>query len=104
MSKRFGTLTVWMASEHGGYGYISDARGDKFFLHRRFIQSGNPTPGSSVIFEVLPAAPNAKYPRAVNATINANTPGARGTKIQPRAPVACTSTTVNVSGETECQK
>jgi len=84
MSKRrFGTLTSWFASEHGGYGYVDTANGNRYFLHRRFIRSGDPRPGSSIVFTTLPPATDvAKYPRAIDATINANTPAARETEIE----------------------
>jgi len=85
MAKRFGTLMVWIASEHGGFGFVNTSDGGRFFLHRNWIVSGDPRPGSPIVFEVLPPAnPTAKFPRAINATINANTPGARETKIQPK--------------------
>jgi len=84
MSKRrFGTLTSWFASEHGGYGYVDTANGNRYFLHRRFIRSGDPRPGSSIVFTTLPPATDvAKYPRAIDATINANTPAAREAEIE----------------------
>jgi hypothetical protein len=81
----FGTLISWVASAHGGHGYVDTANGDRYFLHRNFIKSGDPRPGASAMFSVLPPAnPDAKYPRAMDVVINANTPGARETKLLPK--------------------
>lgn len=46
----FGTLSAWLASEHGGYGYIDTRAGERFFTHRKFLKSGDPRPGASAVF------------------------------------------------------
>jgi hypothetical protein len=85
----FGTLTVWIASENGGYGYVDTANGDRYFVHRRFLRSGDPRPGASAVFSPLPPAnAEAKYPRAVDVVINANTELAKQTKIPAKPSVA----------------
>jgi hypothetical protein len=95
MSKRqFGILISWTASASGGFGYIDASDGARFFLQRRCVLSGDPRPGSRVVFEVLPpvTSPTAKFPRAINATINSHTPEAR---IPPKVPTnAVTSSEV----------
>jgi hypothetical protein len=95
MAKRvFGTLAVWVASQSGGYGFIDDQSGTRYFLHRKNLRSGIPLPGAPAIFEVLPpATETARYARAVNVTLNANTPQARETRIQPKVPVSAVTST-----------
>jgi hypothetical protein len=90
MGKRiFGSLAVWVASESGGYGFIDDANGTRYFTHRRHIKSGSPVPGAVAVFEVLPpATTTARYPRAVAVILNANTEAARQTRIQPKVPTS----------------
>lgn len=88
-NRRFGTLVSWNASPSGGFGFIDAPDGERFerfFLHRRYIASGNPTPGAAAVFEVVPPAAGTTRPRAVNVILNANVPSARETKIAPRIP------------------
>jgi hypothetical protein len=81
----FGVLSVWIASENGGYGYI-DAESGRYFVHRRFLRSGDPRPGASAVFSILPPAnAEAKYPRAIDVIINANTEAAKQTKIPAKS-------------------
>ncbi len=85
MSKRLvGILKIWSASASGGFGYVDTPSGERFFIHRKYIKSGNPTPGSSAIFTSAPANPGTAYPRAIDVVLNSNTPAARETKIQPK--------------------
>ena len=84
----FGTLESWHASTNGGYGFITTASGGPYFLHRKYIRSGDPRPGASVVFEVVAPAAGTTRPRAVNAVLNANVPGAQETKIMPRIPAS----------------
>jgi hypothetical protein len=91
----FGTLTIWIASENGGHGYIDSATG-RYFLHRRFIRSGDPRPGASAVFSVLPPANGGKYPRAVDTVVNANTEAAKQTKITAKPSVAANHGSVEV--------
>jgi hypothetical protein len=98
MGRLFGTLTVWIASENGGHGYIDNASG-RYFVHRRFIRSGDPRPGASAVFSVLPPAnAGAKYPRAIDIVINANTEAAKQTKIPAKPPNRGEVSVVDVSG------
>ena len=94
MAKRvFGILAVWVASPSGGYGFADDQSGTRYFLHRKNLKSGAPVPGAVAIFEVLPpATATARYARAVNETLNANTAQARETRIAPKiSPSAATT-------------
>jgi hypothetical protein len=94
MGRLFGILTVWIASEHGGRGYIDSASG-RYFVHRRFIRSGDPRPGASAVFSILPPANGGKYPRAIDVTFNSNTEAAKQTKIAAK-PVATNHGSVEV--------
>lgn len=77
----FGILSVWIVSENGGYGY-TDADSGRYFVHCRFIRSGDPRPGASAVCSVLsPANDEAKYPRAIDVVVNANTGAAKHTKL-----------------------
>jgi cold shock CspA family protein len=87
----FGTLESWQASEHGGFGFVTTTSGGRYFLHRKFILSGSPTPGASVVFEVAPPAAGATKSRAVNAVLNANVASAKETKIAAKVPVGAAS-------------
>jgi len=92
----FGTLTVWIASENGGHGYI-DAESGRYFVHRRFLRSGDPRPGASAIFSALPTAnAEAKYPRAVDVVFNGNTQAAKQTKIPAKPSIATNHGSVEV--------
>jgi hypothetical protein len=96
MGRLFGILTVWIASENGGHGYIDNASG-RYFVHRRFIKSGDPRPGASAIFSVLPPAnAEAKYPRAIDVVFNSNTEAAKQTKIPAKPPVTTNHGSVEV--------
>jgi hypothetical protein len=94
--RMFGILTVWIASENGGHGYIDNASG-RYFVHRRFIRSGDPRPGASAVFSVLPPAnAEAKYPRAIDVVINANTEAAKQTKIPAKPDISPNRSVVSV--------
>lgn len=81
-----GRLAVWYASEHGGFGYIDTDDGQRFFVCRKFIKSGDPRPGAIVTFTARPAALGAKFPQAYNAIINAHSPEAKTTTYPNRHP------------------
>ena len=57
----FGILSVWIASEHGGHGYVDTVNSERYFVHRNYIRSGDPRPGASAVFSVLPPANGGKY-------------------------------------------
>jgi hypothetical protein len=91
----FGTLTIWIASENGGHGYI-DAESGRYFVHRRFIRSGDPRPGASAVFSILPPANGGKYPRAVDIVFNSNTEAAKQTKITAKTAANSVVSSVDV--------
>ena len=73
----FGILKCWYASENGGWGYILTAKGEKYFVHRKFIKSGQPLPGSSCIFTPQLPLNDKLLPQAFQVVINSNTTAAR---------------------------
>ena len=81
--RRVGVLLFWRASAHGGCGVVlMPADQDRYFLHRNDIASGEPVPGSSVVFtpgERL--KPSSRYPRALHAVLNARTMAAKTTTL-----------------------
>jgi hypothetical protein len=54
-----------------GYGYILANRKDLYFLHSSEIKEGMDLVAikQSVVFDVAPALPGKKHPRAINAVV-----------------------------------
>jgi|HubBroStandDraft_2_1064218.scaffolds.fasta_scaffold860042_2 hypothetical protein len=56
----FGILSVWIASEHGGHGYVDTVNSERYFVHRNYIRSGDPRPVPllSFLYCLLPMVAN----------------------------------------------
>lgn len=66
-----GLLLFWHLSHTGGFGKILVPHlREQFFLHRDFIQSGDPLPGCCVTFTPAPAAEGKPHRRAMEAVVH----------------------------------
>jgi hypothetical protein len=70
-SRRVGVLSFWHISENGGFGKVLVSfTKEVFFIHRKFIISGEPIPGAQVTFTPTPPLEGKVYPQATQAVID----------------------------------